>query len=60
MRKDILEKREQIEQWIAEELPKSEIARKLGCKQETLNLYLDKLHISYPLHGGLPRDRRCE
>ena len=47
MRKDILEKCEQIEQWIAEELPKSEIARKLGCKQETLNLYLDKLHISY-------------
>ena len=47
MRKDILEKRELIAQWIAEQLPKSEIAKRLGCKQETLNSYLDKMQIDY-------------
>ena len=32
---------------IAEELPKREIARRLKCKQETLNSYLTKLGIEY-------------
>jgi hypothetical protein len=47
MRKDIIEKRNLIEQWIAEGLPKSEIALRLQCKQETLNSYLSKMSISY-------------
>lgn len=47
MRKDILEKRELILEWIKEELPKSEIARRLSCKQETLNSCLLKLGIEY-------------
>ena len=47
MRNDILESKELILQWIAEELPKCEIAKRLGCKQETLNTYLTKLDIVY-------------
>ena len=47
MRTDILEKKELIQVWVSEELPKSEIAKRLKCKQETLNAYLKKLDISY-------------
>lgn len=42
MRQDILEKREQILQWIEEEQPKSYICQQLHCKPETLNSYLKK------------------
>ena len=48
MRTDILEKKELIQIWISEDLPKSEIATRLRCKQETLNTYLKKLDIDYP------------
>jgi hypothetical protein len=47
MRTDILEKKPLIQAWITEELPKSEIAKRLRCKQETLNAYLKKLDIRY-------------
>lgn len=47
MRNDIINKKNLIESWIAEELPKREIAKRLGCKQETLNSYLKKLNIDY-------------
>lgn len=47
MRTDILDKKTLIQQWIAEELPKREIARRLKCKQETLNSYLKKLQLEY-------------
>ena len=47
MRNDILSKKDLILQWIAEELPKSEIAKRLRCKQETLNSYLIKMQIAY-------------
>ena len=47
MRKDILESKDLILQWVAEELPKCEIAKRLKCKQETLNAYLVKLDIDY-------------
>lgn len=47
MRKDILESKDLIVQWIAEELPKCEIAQRLKCKQETLNRYLNKMQITY-------------
>lgn len=47
MRKDILESRELIEKLISENQPKTEIARQLNCKIDTLNLYLKKMEIVY-------------
>ena len=47
MRTDLINKKELILEWIAEELPKSEMAKRLGCKQETLNTYLIKMGITY-------------
>lgn len=47
LRNDILEKRDLILTWVSEELPKSEMARRLACKQETLNSCLKKLGIEY-------------
>ena len=47
MRTDILERKEDILQWIKEERPKSYMCRELGCKQDTLNSYLKKMGIEY-------------
>ena len=47
MRTDILERKEEILQWIAEEQPKNYMCQQLGCKQETLNSYLKKMDIEY-------------
>ena len=47
MRTDILERKEEILQWIAEEQPKNYMCKQLGCKQETLNSYLKKMGIEY-------------
>lgn len=47
MRTDLISKKDLILEWIIEELPKREIARRLGCKQETLNAYLVKMGITY-------------
>ena len=47
MRTDILERKEEILQWIQEERPKSYICQQLQCKQETLNSYLKKMDIEY-------------
>lgn len=47
MRTDILERKDEILQWIEEEQPKVFIAKQLGCKQETLNSYLKKMGIEY-------------
>ena len=47
MRTDILERKDEILQWIEEEQPKNFIAKQLGCKQETLNSYLKKMGIDY-------------
>lgn len=47
MRTDILERKEEILQWIQEEQPKRYIAQQLNCKQETLNSYLKKMDIEY-------------
>lgn len=46
-RTDILDKKEQILQWIEEERPKCYIAEQLRCKQETLNHYLSLMEIEY-------------
>lgn len=47
MRTDILERKEEILQWIAKEQPKCYMCQQLGCKQETLNAYLKKMGIEY-------------
>ena len=47
MRTDILERKPEILQWIDEQQPKCWIAQQLGCKQETLNSYLNKMGIEY-------------
>lgn len=47
MRNDILERKEEILQWIQEERPKSYMCQQLNCKQETLNSYLKKMNIIY-------------
>ena len=47
LRADILERKQEILQWIEDEQPKSYICKQLGCKQETLNNYLKKMDIVY-------------
>lgn len=47
MRLDIFEKKDQILIWIDENKSKAFIAKELGCKQETLNKYLEKMGIEY-------------
>ena len=47
MRSDILELKDQILQWISENKSKAFISKELGCKQETLNRYLEKMGIEY-------------
>lgn len=47
MRNDILERKEEILQWIAEERPKNYMCLQLHCKQDTLNAYLKKMGIDY-------------
>ena len=46
-RNDILNRKDEILQWIEEERPKCWIAQQLQCKQETLNSYLKKMDIVY-------------
>ena len=49
MRKDILTKKDEIQQWIAEEKSKAFICRELHCKPDTLAVYLKKRGIIYKL-----------
>ena len=47
MRTDILERKEEILQWIEEGQSKAFMCKQLLCKQETLNSYLKKMEIEY-------------
>lgn len=47
LRTDILERKDEILQWIDEEQPKCYMCQQLKCKQETLNSYLKKMGIDY-------------
>lgn len=47
MRIDILERKDEILQWISENQSKAFICRELKCKPETLNNYLQKMGIQY-------------
>lgn len=58
MRTDILDRKEDILQWIEEERPKSYICQQFGCKPETLNSYLKQMGIEYagqPGKGAKPK-----
>lgn len=47
MRTDILERKNEILQWIEEKQTKAYICQQLGCKNETLNSYFQKMGIEY-------------
>lgn len=47
MRKDIIERKEEILKWIHEGQSKAYMSRELQCKQETLNRYLKSWNIEY-------------
>ena len=52
MRTDILERKDEILQWIEQNQSKAFICRQLKCKPETLNSYLEKLGILYQGNQG--------
>lgn len=47
MRNDILERKDEILQWISENRSKAFMARELGCNPKTINPILAKLGIEY-------------
>lgn len=47
MRTDILERKNDILQWIEENQSKAFMCKELNCKQETLNKYLQQMGIEY-------------
>ena len=47
MRTDILERKQEIMEWIEQNQSKAFICRQLQCKPETLNGYLQKMGIDY-------------
>ncbi len=47
MRKDIINRKNEILAWISENKSKAFICRELNCKPETFNFYLTKLSIDY-------------
>ena len=47
MRTDILERKQEIMEWIEQNQSKAFICRQLKCKPETLNGYLQKMGIDY-------------
>lgn len=53
MRKDILERKDDILQWISEHQPKAYMCQQLKCKPETLERYLGLMDIEYKGNPGL-------
>jgi hypothetical protein len=51
-RKDILERKEEILNWISNHEPKVYICKQLKCKPDTLETYLKKMNISYVGNQG--------
>lgn len=58
MRTDILERKEEILSWIAEEKSINEILKLLKCKYVTLMSYFEKMGISYIGHKGKTGKRK--
>ena len=59
MRHDILERRSEIERWIAEHRPKAFICRELRCKTATLEGYLTRMGLPYAGNMGGKGYRQC-
>lgn len=57
-RNDILDRKEDILQWIEEGYPKSYMCRQLSCKPETLNRYLGLMGIQYDGNKSLKGFKR--
>jgi len=53
MRTDILERKNDILEWISQNQSKAFICRQLKCKPETLNSYLEQMNIEYAGNMGL-------
>ena len=53
MRKDILDRKEDILKWISENRSKAFICRELKCKPETLDSYLTKMDLVYFGNKGM-------
>ena len=47
MRTDLMERKEEILQWISENRSKAYMARELGCNPKTINPLLERLGITY-------------
>lgn len=63
MRADILERKDEILQWIAEGKSKAQMARDLGCNPKTINPVLTRLGIEYkgnPSGKGLSKSNGRE
>ena len=52
MRTDILERKEEIEQWIADGKTKAQMARELVCNPKTINPVLERLGLKYDGNRG--------
>ena len=52
MRTDILARKQEIEQWIAEGKTKAQMARELGCNPKTINPVLERLGLTYAGNQG--------
>lgn len=52
MRNDILERKAEIEQWIAENQSKAYMARQLNCNPKTINPILERLGLNYKGNQG--------
>lgn len=52
MRNDILERKEEILEWINQSMSNSEIAKLLKCKVDTLKVYYQKMGIKYMGNQG--------
>lgn len=53
MRQDILARKHEIVGWVKDSKSKAFMCRELGCRPETLDSYLKKLHIVYTGNKGL-------
>ena len=60
MRNDILERKDEILQWIDENQSKAFMCRCLKCKSTTLNSYLDKMGIKYEGKQGWSKGKQIE
>ena len=47
MRTDLLERKNDILQWISENRSKAYMAKELGCNPKTINSLLERLNIQY-------------